>query len=58
MLQNPKDETFLHSILCDAVLLSDYKFLHSTNVEDFNDNLRSLAITRLIVSHEAIQTAQ
>ncbi|KAK1289295.1 hypothetical protein QJS10_CPB18g00913 [Acorus calamus] len=54
-----EEEAFLRDVLYDAVILVDYSFLNpTTETEQSADCLKSLAITRSIVTHKAIQAAR
>lgn len=58
-LLNSKDENLVRDILYDVVILVDYSFLNSGMEEEQSyDSTRSLALTRLIVTHEAIRIAR
>jgi hypothetical protein len=49
-LQKPEDEILLRKVLFDDVLLVDYPFLYQ------NANyIKSLALTRLIITHDAVE---
>ncbi|KAF9615069.1 hypothetical protein IFM89_021640 [Coptis chinensis] len=53
------DEAILRKVLCDAVILVDYSFLNNETETILTSHLMiRLAITRLIVAHEAIQDAR
>ncbi|KAJ7973729.1 SNF2 domain protein [Quillaja saponaria] len=53
-LLKPDDEFLLRKVLYDAVILVDYSFLYLEG--DLSpEHLRSLSMTRLIVTHEAIE---
>ncbi|XP_077210882.1 SNF2 domain protein [Tasmannia lanceolata] len=58
-LLGSEDEILLREVLYDAVILVDYSFLYSeTTTEHSNDQMKSLAMTRLIAAHEAIRVAR
>ncbi|EEF48111.1 uncharacterized protein LOC8265086 [Ricinus communis] len=51
-----EDEDFLRKILYDAAIMVEYSFLSSERVIDLPANrVRSLAVKRLIITHEAIE---
>ncbi|XP_059634855.1 uncharacterized protein LOC132277125 [Cornus florida] len=55
-LLKSEDEIFLRKILYDAVVLVDYSFVNPERVIHVPaKNMRSLAIARLMVTHEAIE---
>ncbi|XP_039115742.1 uncharacterized protein LOC120251256 [Dioscorea cayenensis subsp. rotundata] len=58
-LLNSKEENLVKSILYDAVILVDYSFLNpGMGPEQSFDRIKSLALTRLFVSDEAIRIAK
>ncbi|KAL5573025.1 hypothetical protein UlMin_022622 [Ulmus minor] len=55
-LLSSEDEVFLREVLYDAVILVDYSFLNpERTIHQPVDKLRSLAMARLIVTHEAAE---
>lgn len=49
----------MRDILYDAVILVDYSFINpGFDVEQSDDSIMNLLMTRLIVTHEAIQVAR
>ncbi|XP_010918496.1 uncharacterized protein [Elaeis guineensis] len=53
------DESLVRDILYDAVILVDYSFINpGFHVERYDDSIMNLLMTRLIVTHEAIQVAR
>ncbi|XP_008810392.2 uncharacterized protein LOC103721820 isoform X2 [Phoenix dactylifera] len=53
------DESLVRDILYDAVILVDYSFINpGFEVERSDDSIMNLLMTRLIVTHEAIQVAR
>ncbi|KAI3900111.1 hypothetical protein MKW98_001011 [Papaver atlanticum] len=58
-LLGSEDEALLRKILFDAVILVDYSFLNSDRETGASaDYMKNLAITKLIVIHEATQAAR
>ncbi|KAI3868964.1 hypothetical protein MKX03_003335 [Papaver bracteatum] len=58
-LLGSEDEALLRKILFDAVILVDYSFLNSDRKTGASaDYMKNLAITKLIVIHEATQAAR
>lgn len=55
-LSSSGDEVLLRKLLYDAVILVDYSFLNPERTIDLPaDQVRSLAMARLIVTHEAVE---
>lgn len=55
-MQSSGDEVLLRKLLYDAVILVDYSFLNPERTIDLPaDQVRSLAMARLIVTHEAVE---
>lgn len=55
-MQSSGDEVLLRKVLYDAVILVDYSFLNPERTTHLPaDEVRNLAIARLIVTHEAIE---
>ncbi|XP_073008203.1 uncharacterized protein [Typha latifolia] len=53
------DENVVRDILYDALILVDYSFINpEVEVEQADDSIICIVMTRLIVSHEAIQVAR
>lgn len=49
-MQKPEDELLLRKVLFDAILLVEYPFFYQSA-----DHIKSLTLTRLIVTQEAIE---
>ncbi|XP_043704430.1 uncharacterized protein LOC122654418 [Telopea speciosissima] len=59
VLLSSEDEAFLRGVLYDVVILVEYSFLNPENgIHLPADRMRTLAITRLIVAHEAIRVVK
>ncbi|KAJ4958086.1 hypothetical protein NE237_025197 [Protea cynaroides] len=59
LLLNSEDGAFLRGVLYDVVILVEYSFLNPENgIHPSADRMRTLAITRLIVAHEAIRVVK
>lgn len=54
-LVGPEDGNLLKNILYDAVILVEYTFLKSETVHLSNEHVKSIAMTRLVVTLEAIE---
>ncbi|KAK9275559.1 hypothetical protein L1049_022826 [Liquidambar formosana] len=54
-LLNSEDEDLLRRVLYDAVILVEYSFLNPRVIQPPAERMKSLAMTRLIVMHEAIE---
>lgn len=55
-MQNSEDEGLLRKVLYDAIILVDYPFLDPKRAIHIPaHHMRSLYLTRLIVTHEAIE---
>ncbi|KAF8388845.1 hypothetical protein HHK36_025525 [Tetracentron sinense] len=54
-LLGSEDEVFLREVLYDAVILVDYSFLNSDSGIHPRAIMKSLAVTMLVVAHEALQ---
>ncbi|MBA0731862.1 hypothetical protein Gogos_015985 [Gossypium gossypioides] len=54
-LVGPEDGNLLKNILYDAVILVEYTFLESETVHLSNEHVKSIAMTRLVVTLEAIE---
>ncbi|MBA0789749.1 hypothetical protein Gohar_014440 [Gossypium harknessii] len=54
-LVGPKDGNLLKNILYDAVILVEYTFLKSKTVHLSNEHVKGIAMTRLVVTLEAIE---
>lgn len=55
MVQGPEDGNLLRNILYDAVILVEYTFHKSETVHLPNEHVKSIAMTRLVVTLEAIE---
>lgn len=55
-MQSSKDDVLLRKVLYDAIILADYSFLNPEKAIHLpTDQLKSLAMARLIVTHEAVE---
>lgn len=55
-LQDSKDEVLLRKVLYDAVILVEYSLLNPERIIHLPaDRMKSLSLTRLMVTHEAIE---
>ncbi|MBA0784941.1 hypothetical protein Gotri_000142 [Gossypium trilobum] len=55
VVQGPEDGNLLKNILYDAVILVEYTFLKSKTVHLSNEHVKGIAMTRLVVTLEAIE---